>query len=89
MKCAFTVAALAVIGLGADMVRLKPDATLLAQQPTFRGGVTLVNTDAIPRDDKGRFVSDLTRENFTVFEDGVPQVVTSFSLVQGAGRSTC
>lgn len=86
MKCAFTVAALAVIGLGADMVRLKPDATLLAQQPTFRGGVTLVNTDAIPRDDKGRFVSDLTRENFTVFEDGVPQVVTSFSLVQG-GRT--
>ena len=44
-----------------------------AQQPTFRAGVTLVNTDVIARDQAGRFVADLTRENFTVLEDGVPQ----------------
>jgi VWFA-related protein len=59
---------------------------LKAQQPTFRAGVTLVSTDVIPRDDKGRFVSDLTRENFTVLEDGTPQTIASFSLVLG-GRT--
>ena len=56
------------------------------RQPTFRAGVTLVTTDVIPRDDKGRFVADLTRENFTVLEDGQPQVISSFSLVHG-GRT--
>jgi VWFA-related protein len=61
-------------------------AIAVAQQPTFRTGVTLVSTDVIPRDDKGRFISDLTKENFTVYEDGQPQVLTSFSLVHG-GRT--
>lgn len=56
------------------------------QQPTFRSGVTLVSTDVIPRDAAGRFISDLTRENFTVLEDGVPQAIASFALVHG-GRT--
>ena len=56
------------------------------QAPTFRGGVTLVTTDVIPRDDGGRFVSDLTRDDFTVLEDGVAQDIASFSLVHG-GRT--
>ena len=75
------------VGLRADgTVRLGPDATLLAQQPTFRAGVTLVSTDVIPRDDQGRFVADLTASDFTVLEDGQPQTVTSFSAVRG-GRT--
>ncbi len=57
-----------------------------APRPTFRAGVTLVSTDVIPRDDKGRFVSDLSRESFTVLEDGQRQTVTSFLLVRG-GRT--
>ena len=59
---------------------------MAAQQPTFRAGVTLVSTDVIPRDDKGRFVSDLTAADFTILEDGVAQTLTSFSLVHG-GRT--
>jgi len=92
MRFSFTLAAavVAVVVAGADMVRLKPDATLFAQvpaaQPTFRAGVTLVSTDVIPRDEKGRFVNDLTRENFTVIEDGQPQAIASFSMVHG-GRT--
>ncbi len=54
--------------------------------PTFRAGVTLVTTDVIPRDDGGRFVSDLTRDDFTVLEDGVRQEIASFSMVLG-GRT--
>ena len=53
------------------------------QQPTFRTGVTLVTTDVIPRDKDGRFVSDLSKENFTVLEDGAAQSIVSFSLVHG------
>jgi VWFA-related protein len=59
---------------------------LTAQQPTFRSGVTLVTTDVIARGDRGQFVADLTRENFTVLEDGQPQRIESFVLVQG-GRT--
>jgi len=62
---------------------LLPFAFLAAQQPTFRAGVTLVSTDVIARDQGGRFVADLTRENFTVLEDGVPQTISSFTLIRG------
>ena len=69
-------------------------ATVLSQtpappaqpSPTFRAAVTLVTTDVIPRDSQGRFLPDLTKDNFTVLEDGVPQTITSFSLVHG-GRT--
>src|SRR3712207_8214552 len=36
------------------------------QQPTFRTAVTHVTTDVIPRDAGGRFIPDLTKDNFTV-----------------------
>ena len=61
-------------------------AVFFAQQPTFRAGVTLVNTDVIPRDASGRFVGDLVRDDFTVLEDGEPQAITSFTVVRG-GRT--
>jgi len=67
---------------------LMSGAALLAQQaqPTFRAGVTLVSTDVIPRDQNGRFVPDLTKDNFTVLEDGQPQTLSSFTMVRG-GRT--
>ncbi len=55
-------------------------------QPTFRSGVTAVTTDVITRDKDGRFVSNLTKDDFVVLEDDVPQTITSFSLVHG-GRT--
>jgi len=61
-------------------------AAAVAQQPTFRGGITLVSTDVIVRDQNGRFVADLTRDNFTVREDGQPQTISSFTMVR-AGRT--
>lgn len=53
------------------------------QEPTFRASVTHVTTDVIVRDDAGRFVADLTRDSFTVLEDGVPQTLDAFALVHG------
>ena len=63
-----------------------PATDLSAQQPTFRAGVTLVTTDVIPRDQNGRFVADLTKDDFSVSEDGAPQTIASFTMVQG-GRT--
>lgn len=75
---------LAVVVLAAGYWLLATD--VVAQQPTFRAGVTLVTTDVIVRDGRGQFVSDLTRESFTVLEDGEPQAVTSFAMIQ-SGRT--
>ena len=48
--------------------------------------MTLVTTDVIARGDRGQFVSDLTKENFIVREDGQPQKIESFAMIQG-GRT--
>jgi VWFA-related protein len=53
------------------------------QQPpvTFRAEVNYVEVDARVLDAQGRFVTELTQKDFQVFEDGKPQQVTAFSLV--------
>lgn len=56
------------------------------RQPTFAVTVELVTTDVIPRDQAGRFVADLARDEFEVLEDGVRQDIVSFVLVHG-GRT--
>ena len=54
-----------------------------AEQPgvTFRVEVNYVEVDAAVFDRQGRFVNDLTREDFQVLEEGVPQEVSAFTLV--------
>jgi VWFA-related protein len=54
-----------------------------ATQPTFRVAIDLVTLDAIPRDARGQFVSDLTKDDFEVLEDGVRQELASLVLVHG------
>jgi VWFA-related protein len=83
VRWAFASAFCLLLALGAIE---GPFAFVVAQQPTFRAGVTLVSTDVIARDQNGRFVADLTRENFTVLEDDTPQAIASFTLVRG-GRT--
>ncbi|MCA1584359.1 MAG: VWA domain-containing protein [Acidobacteria bacterium] len=62
-----------------------PDAAVspTSQQPpvTFRAEVNYVEVDARVVDAQGRFVAELTQKDFQVFEDGKPQQVTAFSLV--------
>ena len=61
-------------------------ATVAAQQPQdqqdqfrFRSAVELINVTATVTDDSGRFVPNLRREDFRVFEDGQEQPITHFS----------
>jgi VWFA-related protein len=53
------------------------------QQPpiTFRAEVNYVEVDARVLDRDGKFISNLAAADFEVFEDGKPQKVTAFSLV--------
>ena len=56
------------------------------RQPDFRTAVELVTQDVVVRDNSGQFIADLKKEDFEVFEDGVPQTLVSFSLTHG-GRT--
>jgi len=52
-----------------------------AQTPTFRLNVEYVEVDAVVTDRAGRFVRDLTKDDFQIFEDGKPQAISNFSIV--------
>jgi VWFA-related protein len=52
-----------------------------APQPTFRVQVEAIEIDASVTDASGRVVTDLTRDDFEVLENGKPQTITSFGLV--------
>src|SRR5881394_1366413 len=51
------------------------------QPPTFRVAVDYVEVDALVTDARGNYVRDLKKEDFQVFEDGKPQAVTNFALI--------
>ncbi len=59
---------------------------LLGQAPqppgvTFQVEVNYVDVDVVVTDEQGQFVTGLTRDDFAVFEDGKPQKIDTFSLV--------
>ena len=49
-------------------------------RPTFRAAANFVQVDVYPTAD-GRPVADLTKDEFDVLEDGVPQSVATFEHV--------
>lgn len=59
-----------------------------AQVPIFRSGVGAVLVDFKATDRQGRFISDLTAADVQVFEDGVEQQISTFSLVNVPTRIT-
>lgn len=57
------------------------------QSPTFRVQIDAVTMDVVIKDDQGRFVPDLRKEEFEIYEDGVKQEITSMTMSHG-GRVT-
>jgi len=49
------------------------------QHPRFRTGIDVVSVSATVTDASGRFVRNLTRDDFVVYEDGAPQSILYFS----------
>jgi len=54
------------------------------QQPTFPSRVDLVTVDVLVFDRQGNPVEGLTRNDFTVREEGRPQEIAAFELVKVA-----
>jgi VWFA-related protein len=77
--------ALTLLALGAAVVQTP---ILKAQDPqgppsvTFQVEVNYVDVDAVVTDEDGNFITGLTRNDFEVFEDGKPQKIDMFSLVE-------
>jgi VWFA-related protein len=55
--------------------------------PTFRVQIDAVTMDVVVKDDQGRFIPDLRKDEFEIFEDGVKQEIASMTMSHG-GRVT-
>jgi VWFA-related protein len=74
-RVVFALAIVGVLGVAAS-------PTLWGQQDQrfrFKTSIDLVNVSATVTDANGRFVRSLARDDFVVYEDGVPQPVSYFS----------
>ena len=58
-----------------------------AQSPTFRAETTAVQLPVRVLDAKGMFVTDLTAADIEVLEDGIPQTISDFTLVDLEARA--
>src|SRR5438046_2628832 len=48
--------------------------------PTFTGGTNLVVVDVTVRDKAGKLIEGLTQKDFTLLEDGKPQIIKVFEF---------
>lgn len=55
-------------------------------QPVFRTDINFVRVDVIVTDKQGNPITDLTQDDFVVTEDGKPQTVDTFKLVELSGQ---
>ena len=51
------------------------------QAPRFRSGVDVVEVAVLARDREGKPITDLTRDEITVLENGTPQALVAFEKV--------
>jgi VWFA-related protein len=83
------VVGIGVVALTALGLSQTPGQAPQAQQPpVFRGGANVVRVDVTVTNGRGETVTDLTREDFFVTEDGAPQTIDSFELVRVTGEPT-
>ena len=64
-----------------------PQQEAQTQTPTFRVQIDAVTMDVIVKDNQGRFIPDLKKEEFEIYEDGVRQEIASMTMSHG-GRVT-
>ena len=53
------------------------------QRPVFRASTDVVSTELRVRDSSGKFIPNLTINDFEILEDGVPQKITNLALTLG------
>jgi VWFA-related protein len=79
----------AVVALAAGLSAQAPASAPPAngQNPNFRVQIDAVTMDVVVKDGQGRFVPDLKKDEFEIFEDGVKQEIASMTMSHG-GRVT-
>ena len=80
MRTPLALAALALLAVfPAAQTQTQTPTSTPSQQPPFRAGVELVSLNVTVSDGTGKYVTDLERDDFAVYEDGVKQDVTFFN----------
>ncbi len=79
--------ALVAVAIGTSLADVGARAPQAQQRPanqrptaTFRSSIDLVTVNVVVRDRNGNIVRGLTRDDFTVTEDGRPQTVSTFDF---------
>src|SRR6185295_1873791 len=96
MRKYFVALALCALGAGLAAAPQQPPQQPPAQPPKAEGVLTpqrapdvirrsvdLITQDVIVRDTQGQFVADLSKADFEIYEDGVPQNLVTFVLTHG------
>ena len=58
-----------------------------AQPPIFRGGTNQVRVDVTVIDRRGQPVTDLTKQDFEIREDGIEQSIDTLKLIEATGQA--
>jgi VWFA-related protein len=64
-----------------------PPPPAAAQPPVFRGGTSQVRVDVTVLDRKGQPITDLTKDDFEIREDGVEQSIDTIKLIEATGQA--
>src|SRR5512134_1952457 len=84
----FWSAAVSVLVVGTLSAQAPAQPAAPAQEtPTFRVQIDAVTMDVNVKDSQGRFISDLKKDEFEIYEDGVKQDIASMTMSHG-GRVT-
>jgi VWFA-related protein len=81
MKGRSKIAVLVAFLAGTALTAGQTPPSALSQTPTFKVQVDYVDVDVLVTDGQGRFVRDLTKDDFQVLEDGKRQTIANFSVV--------
>jgi len=80
MRTAFGICAATCLATAGALTAHSPQGS--GQQP-IRVGVELIRVDALVRDQQGRFVPKLTKDDFQLFEDGARQEIITLTMTVG------
>src|SRR5215470_17665577 len=75
-----------VLAAGAQ-VDSAPNAASQEQTPVFKSKVNLIMVPVVVRDKKGNSVATLHQEDFQLFDNGKPRVISSFSVEARAAKA--
>ena len=71
---------LCLAALGSSQTAPQPEVTSKEAPVIFRSGTNLVPVTVVVRDSKGRAVGNLNPEDFQLFDNGKPQMISKFSV---------